>query len=103
MRKLCPVLMLCLVSLFFSGYTAPKQTTYFTIYFDNEKIVVGDKYLKPAWYNQESYAKHKPIYERDAKDIKNFPELLHIIKKIEAQGCGSSSEGRWVSRRRKRA
>lgn len=87
--KVAGCVLLVMISCFLlSGYAAaPKQNAYFTIYFDNQKIVVTDSYLKPAWYNTESKESFKPIYQRldDYKKgtfVKTFPELYQIVQKI---------------------
>jgi len=65
--------------------------TYFTLYFDNQKIVVSDRLLKPKWFNAESHAdftKGKTIYGRAeaAKDVQHdFPEIHQILKRIERE------------------
>jgi len=90
MKKVSVVIILVVVGIFLCGF-APKEHTYFTIHYDNQKIVVTDTLLKPKWFNQEShqdFTKGKTIYQRAevAKDIKDdFPEIYQILKKIEQQ------------------
>ena len=64
---------------------------FFTIHYDNQKIVVTDKTLKPKWFNAEShqdFTKGKTIYQRAevAKSIeKDFPEIHQMLKRIEKE------------------
>ena len=88
MKKLCFVLAIFVIGAFLCGF-APKETKYFTLHYEGQKIVVTDRTLKPAWYNFDSYTdfvKGRTIYQRaeQAKTIsKDFPEIYKILKKIE--------------------
>jgi len=90
MKKLSIVLVVFVVGILLCGF-APKETTYFTIYYANQKIVVTDTTLKPKWYNADSYkdfTKGKSIYERatSAKTLSDdFPEIYQILKRIERE------------------
>ena len=98
MKKTSVLLAFVIATFFLSGYATDarkaQDVIYLTIHYDHKKIMVTDKYLKPAWYNQESQDKFKPIYQREPKDIKNnFPELYQIIKKIESEVNVNSFDG----------
>lgn len=96
MKKLFVAFLVLAVCFLFCGF-APKETKYFTIHYENQRIVVSDKTLRPAWYNLEShidFTKGKTIYQRassitlqygfEKEQLASlFPEIYHIIKKVE--------------------
>ena len=90
MKKLCSVLVIFAIAFFLCGF-APKETTYFTLYYETEKIVVTEKMLSPAWHNYDShrdFTKGKTVFERatTATSIsKDFPEIWQILKKIQGE------------------
>jgi len=90
MKRLCIVLAIFVFVFFLCGF-AHKEPVYFTLHYDNQKIIVNDTLLKPKWFNQEShqdFTKGKTIYQRaeTSKSIKDdFPEIYQILRKIELE------------------
>jgi len=92
MKRVGVALILLSISLFLSAYARqPQDHRYFSLYYNNEKIVVSDKLLRPKWFNSDShkdFTKDKTVYERaeSATSIeKDFPEIFKVLKKIERE------------------
>jgi vancomycin resistance protein YoaR len=92
MKRLCTVLAIFISCFFLSGFTArAPDIRYFTLYYNNQKIVVTERTLKPQWFNADShrdFTKGQSIYERaeTARNIsEGFPEIYKILKRIECE------------------